>query len=157
MAQVSIPRLRSLVRQPALSFPNGRSTQASNGLIFGYFFCDSIHKSYCNCAFEIKSGDSARASPSLILRSIVTAVRPLRMHKMEADDLRRLHRLVEVTVNGVLDHGAQLLQSVPLGMDALGRGGSRIAAARLVLTHLKDDLAHRKLTLPVWINATPPE
>ena len=34
-------------------------------------------------------------------------------HKMETDDLRSIHRFVEVTLDGVFDHRAQLIQGFP--------------------------------------------
>ena len=61
---------------------------------------------------------------------------------MQADDLGNFHRFVEVTLDGVFDHSAQFFQSVSLGMDAVPQRGSRIAAVRLVIEYLKNDLAH---------------
>ena len=52
-------------------------------------------------------------------------------HEMQPDNLRSLGGLVEVAADGVLDHGAQLFQRLPLGMNAVAQSGSRVAAVRL--------------------------
>jgi hypothetical protein len=70
----------------------------------------------------------------------------LRQHfisnKVQSDDLRRFHGLIELTPNRVPDHGAQLFEGLTLGVDAVTQRGSGIPAVRLVLMHLKYDLAH---------------
>ena len=76
------------------------------------------------------------------------------MNPADPEGRRETRRIVEVAGHGVFNHSAQLVQSLSLGMDAIPKGGSRLAAVRLVLAHIKDDLAHRRKTSPTGSRLT---
>jgi hypothetical protein len=65
-------------------------------------------------------------------------------HKVQTNDLRHGSRnaVAEVTVDGVLHHGAKLFKRVALRDDAVPQRGGDISAIGFVLLNFENDLAH---------------
>jgi hypothetical protein len=63
---------------------------------------------------------------------------------MKTDHLRHRPRgaIAEVAVDGISDHGAQLIQTVTLGYDGMPEGRGHVASIGGVFLDLKDDFAH---------------
>jgi hypothetical protein len=69
---------------------------------------------------------------------------------MKANDLRHRARraIAEVTIHGIPDHGAQLLQSLSLCHDGMPERRSHEAAIRRVFLDFENDLAHGAQVAP---------
>lgn len=61
---------------------------------------------------------------------------------MKSDDVWRIHRVVEIAIDGVFDHQAQFFDGFSLSMDSVSQGRGDVTSVNLVLLHLEDDLTH---------------